>query len=191
MQKGHLRLVLIYQFRRMTLLKPDIHDHNNPTLPFIDHKSARGGYYTVNALAERSTIPIAKRGNMLVNVVDTGLFRYLKENDFTNVEWVKNENWENIKNVKYIPVTASRDLNNSDSGKCLIIENSSISLNIVAGLDVDFNCTIKATTGNDGTITKAASIITQAPNGLLIAENKMISIGRLKYDAIDKYIITP
>jgi len=126
-----------------------------------------------------------------VNVVNTGLFRYLKENDFTNVEWVKNENWENIKNVKYIPVTVSRDLSNSDSGKCLIIESPAISLKIVDGLDIDFNCTIKASTGNDGTITKAAGITTEAPNGLIVAENKMISIGRLKYAAIDKYIITP
>ena len=175
----------------MAIYKPDIHDHNNPNLPFIDHKSAKGGYYVVDTLAERSSIPIAKRGNMLVNVVDTGIFRYLKAGDFTNIEWVKNDNWENIKNVKYVAITASRDLTNNDSGKCLIIENSAISLKIVAGLDIDFNCTIKATTGNDGVVTKEAGITTEAPNGLIVAENKMISIGRLKYNAVDKYIITP
>ena len=168
-----------------------MYSHNNPNLPFIDHKSVKGGFYVVDTLADRNTIPIAKRGNMLVNVVGAGIFRYVKENDFTDVEWIKNENWKNINGVEYVPVIASRDLTNSDSGKCLIIENSLISLKIVAGLDVDFNCTVKATTGNDGTITKEVGIITEAPNGLIVAENKMISIGRLKYANIDKYLITP
>lgn len=174
----------------MSIKQPDILEHNNPNLPIADQKNVKGGYFTVNTIAERNAIPIAKRGNMLVNVLDVGLYKYMKKNDFSNTEWEKGENWDKT-TAKYIAVTVSRNFTNNDSGKCLILESSNVVLNLVDGLDHDFNCTVKATSGNNGSITKDVGIVTDAPNGLIVAENKMISIGRLIYSNVDKYIITP
>ncbi|NQY29968.1 MAG: hypothetical protein HRT69_10915 [Flavobacteriaceae bacterium] len=96
--------------------------------------------------------------------------------------------WYSIETtLRYISVTASRNFLNSDKGKVLILQNSGIILTMpITGMDADFNCCTKALTGYDGTMDFLTNT-KDAPNGLLIEENKMMSIGRLG----STYIISP
>ena len=85
-----------------------------------------------------------------------------------------------------ISVTTSRDFANTDIGKCLIIENAAITLTMpTTGINSNFNCTIKPLTGYDGIL--AGAVTYDAPNGLLIAANTMVSIVKLS----TTYIVTP
>lgn len=78
----------------MAIKQPDILEHNNASLPIVDQQNVKGGYYTVDTFLERNAIPVAMRGNMLVHVLDEGLFRYTKKNDFSNTEWMNLANWK-------------------------------------------------------------------------------------------------
>lgn len=85
-----------------------------------------------------------------------------------------------------ISVTVSRDFANTDIGKCLIIQNAAITLTMPpTGINSNFNCTIKPLTGYDGIL--AGAVTYDAPGGLLIAANTMVSIVKLS----TTYIVTP
>ena len=85
-----------------------------------------------------------------------------------------------------ISVSVSRDFANTDIGKCLIIQSAAVTLTMPAtGIKSNFNCTIKPLTGYDGIL--AGAVTYDAPNGLLIAENTMVSIVKLS----TTYIVTP
>lgn len=88
--------------------------------------------------------------------------------------------------LKYVEVSASRDLLPTDNGKTLVVTATGVLLTIPAtGLQDDFNCTITPTTGNDATINVGS--VTADENGLSIAPQEMKSIGRLG----STYIIRP
>ena len=85
-----------------------------------------------------------------------------------------------------LSVTVSRDFTNTDIGKCLIVQNASITLTMpTTGINSNFNCTIKPLTGYDCTL--AGAVTYDAPNGLAIAENTKVSIVKLS----TTYIVTP
>jgi len=102
-------------------------------------------------------------------------------------------NWYSVRDtLKYIEVTASRNFLNSDKGCVLIIKNSNVVLTLDEHieLDADFNCCIKPLTGYNAKITPYVGApvgFVDAPNGLEIEENKMVSVGRLGLT----YIVSP
>ncbi|NQY30701.1 MAG: hypothetical protein HRT69_14685 [Flavobacteriaceae bacterium] len=105
-------------------------------------------------------------------------------------------NWDNTESVwfvpnslKYIPVTASRDFLPSDNGNVLVIQNSGVVLTTTVALQYGFNCCVTSQAGFDATLEafSGSGLTFDAPNGLAIPENKMISIGRMG----NKFIVRP
>jgi len=90
--------------------------------------------------------------------------------------------------LPFITVTASRDFLATDNGKTLIVKSAGVVLSMpVIALPTDFNCCIKPLTGYDATL-DFTTYTYDAPNGLAIAENEMVSIG---FDDSSTFIVSP
>ena len=84
----------------MAIKYPDILKHNNPAYALMESSELRGGAMTVTDKAERDLIPIDKRQRFMIvsylnpNAGGIGITRRYKGSDVSDIEWVKEENWE-------------------------------------------------------------------------------------------------
>lgn len=99
-----------------------------------------------------------------------------------------------IEKLEYISVTSSRFLTNSDSGKVLIVESAGVNLTVpLVPLKANFNVCIRPLTGYDASIVGEVPtggedpIEFHAVNGLGVAEDKMVTLGKMG----TKYIVSP
>lgn len=87
---------------------------------------------------------------------------------------------------QYIEVTSSRDLQPSDNGNVLVVQNPDIVLTAITTLQSDFNCEILTEVNVDATIQGGSGVTFNNDNNLLILENNIVSIGRID----DEFIVS-
>lgn len=144
-----------------------------------------GSYASLSALTTAHPTPIA--GSRAIITVDGDDDKIAYWDAGQSVWFTPTVTFEIPAYLDYIVVTASRDFQPSDKGNVLVVQNSGVVLTAQTTLPADFNCCVTPQTGYDATIAGGAGVTFDDPNGLAVAENKMISIGRIG----DEFIIRP
>lgn len=173
----------------MSLKNPDIIEHNNPNLPAVDGASISNSYTIVTSIAERDTIPLAKRGR-LVEVTGEGLFRY-KGNDYTDLNWTNTQNWRTLiegDSFKLSYVNADFTLDDSHSNTLFITDTDVIITLPVTPLKDSFHISRRVlSTGSFNYAYGAQDVL--AINGTFLGVQNTDSM--VYSSAINKYIVTP
>ena len=100
--------------------------------------------------------------------------------------------WKSIKapSREYVPILGSFTMKPEYTGKVLVVEASNVICTIPMDLPDNFTTSMISTSGNGFTVSPGVGGVTlEAPNGLSVTGSGAITIGRLKYGAVDKFII--